>query len=58
MKDIIENCMGASEAACKSSCPMNTDAKTYVRLIGEDKGKEAIKVIRETLFLPGVLGRI
>lgn len=58
IKNIVENCMGDSEAACKSSCPMNTDAKNYVRLIGEGKGEEAIKVIRETLFLPGTLGRI
>lgn len=58
MKNIVENCMGASETTCKSSCPMNTDVKTYVRLIGEGKGKEAIRTIRETLFLPGTLGRI
>ena len=58
MKDIVENCMGDSEAACKSNCPMNTDVKSYVRLIGEENGQEAIKVIREKLFLPGTLGRI
>lgn len=58
MKDIVENCMGDSEAACKSNCPMNTDVKKYVKLIGEENGQEAIKVIREKLFLPGTLGRI
>lgn len=58
MKDIVENCMGDSQAACKSNCPMNTDVKEYVKLIGENKGKEALHVIREKLFIPGVLGRV
>nr|WP_307774561.1 FAD-dependent oxidoreductase [uncultured Cetobacterium sp.] len=58
MKDLVENCMGDSVAACKSNCPMNTDVKKYVKLIGENNGEEAIKTIREKLFLPGTLGRI
>lgn len=58
MSEFNENCMGDSEAACVTTCPMNTDARGYVKLIGEGKGKEAIKLIRENLFLPGTLGRI
>ncbi|MGL4731884.1 MAG: FAD-dependent oxidoreductase [Clostridium sp.] len=58
MKTIVDNCMGDSEAACVATCPMHTDVKSYVRLIKEDKGEEAIKVIREKLFIPGSLGRI
>ncbi|WP_194191378.1 FAD-dependent oxidoreductase [Clostridium chrysemydis] len=58
MKNIVDNCMGDSEAACVATCPMHTDVKSYVRLIKEDKGFEAIKVIRENLFIPGSLGRI
>ncbi|MEG1480799.1 FAD-dependent oxidoreductase [Clostridium sp.] len=58
MKDIVENCMGDSEAACVATCPMHTDVKSYVRLIKEGNGEEAIKVIRNDLFIPGTLGRI
>ncbi|MFD3157968.1 heterodisulfide reductase-related iron-sulfur binding cluster [Haloimpatiens sp. FM7330] len=58
MKNIVENCMGDSEPACAATCPMHTNVKEYVRLIKEDKGEEAIKVIREKLFIPGTLGRI
>ncbi|MGL4392158.1 MAG: FAD-dependent oxidoreductase [Fusobacteriaceae bacterium] len=58
MQEIVDDCMGDSNAACITACPMNTDAKGYVKLIGEGKGKEAIKLIREKLFIPGVLGRI
>ena len=58
MKEIAEHCMGEETAACVATCPMHTNVKEYVRLIREGKGEEAIKVIREQLFLPGTLGRI
>lgn len=58
MLEVIDGCMGDAEAYCVSRCPMHTDVKTYVNLIGEGKGEEALKVIREKLFLPGTLGRI
>lgn len=58
MKTLVSDCMGEENAACVTTCPMNTDAKKYVKLIGEGKGNEAIKVIRENLFIPGILGRI
>jgi len=55
---IIDDCMGNEDAFCQSKCPMSTDVKKYVNLIGEKKYDEAIKVIREKLFLPNTLGRI
>ncbi|QEK11235.1 hypothetical protein FQB35_01980 [Crassaminicella thermophila] len=58
MKHIVDNCMGDSNPACVASCPMHTNVKEYVRLIGEGNGKEAIKVIREKLFIPKILGRV
>ena len=58
MKEIAEHCMGEETAACVATCPMHTNVKEYVRLIREGKGEEAIKVIRDQLFLPGTLGRI
>ncbi len=58
MREIAENCMGEETPACVATCPMHTNAKEYIRLIGEGKGEEAIRVIREKLFLPGTLGRI
>ena len=58
MQHIVDNCMGDSTAACKTACPMNTDAKEYIRLIREGKELESLKVIREKLFIPRALGRI
>lgn len=55
---IVNECMGLSDPFCQSRCPMSTDVKTYVKLIGEKKYDEAIKVIRDKLFLPNTLGRI
>ena len=58
MQEIVDGCMGEENAACVATCPMHTNAKEYIRLIREGKGEEAIKVIREKLFLPATLGRI
>lgn len=58
MKKIVDGCMGEEIPACKATCPMHTDVKEYVRLIKEGKGEEAIRVIRDKLFLPATLGRI
>ncbi len=58
MQQIVDECMGDSEASCVATCPMHTDAKGYINLINEDKGYEAIELIREKLFIPGTLGRI
>ena len=58
MQEIVDNCMGEETAACVATCPMHTNVKEYVRLIRDGKGEEAIKVIREQLFIPATLGRI
>ena len=58
MQHIVDNCMGEETAACVAACPMHTNVKENVRLIKEGKGEEAIKVIRDKLFLPASLGRI
>lgn len=58
MQHIVDNCMGDSKPACTTACPMNTDAKEYIKLLRENKGEEAIKVIREKLFIPKILGRV
>ena len=58
MRQIVDGCMGEENPACVATCPMHTNVKEYVRLIGEGKGEEAIKVIRDKLFIPATLGRI
>jgi NADPH-dependent glutamate synthase beta subunit-like oxidoreductase len=55
---IADKCMGLESPFCKSRCPMHTDVKEYVARIAEKDYGGAVKIIRETLFLPGTLGRI
>ena len=45
-------------APCVSRCPINLNARDYVGLIAEGKYLEALDLIRERLFFPGVIGRI
>ena len=56
--EIVEKCMADEPAFCQSECPMHTDARGYVTLVAEKKYDEAIKLIRQELFLPNTLGRI
>ena len=58
MQKIVDGCMGEETPDCQATCHMHTNVREYVRLIGEGKGEEAIKVIRDKLFLPASLGRI
>ncbi len=57
-KEIAEDCQGLEAPFCVAECPMHTDALGYIRHIREGKLEEAVRSIREKLFLPGTLGRI
>ncbi len=58
MREIVDDCMGDAPPYCEATCPMHTEVKSYVNLVAEGKHKDAIRVIREKLFLPATLGRI
>jgi heterodisulfide reductase subunit A-like polyferredoxin len=45
-------------AACSEACPGGLSAQGYVALIREGKLKEAVEMIRNTVPLPSVCGRI
>jgi NADPH-dependent glutamate synthase beta subunit-like oxidoreductase/Fe-S oxidoreductase len=58
IREIVNDCMGDAAPFCQAACPMHTDVRGYVGLIAEGKYMDAIRLIREEIFLPGVLGRI
>ena len=58
MREIVNDCMGDAAPFCQAACPMHTDVRGYVGLIAEGKYRDAIRLIREELFLPATLGRI
>lgn len=45
-------------APCTNACPAGLSAQGYVALIGQGKFKEALELIRGTVPLPSVCGRI
>lgn len=43
---------------CQVTCPAGLNVQGYVQLVGQGKYLEAIRLIRERVPLPGVLGRV
>jgi NADPH-dependent glutamate synthase beta subunit-like oxidoreductase len=44
--------------ACQRTCPVNLDIRGYIGLIAEGKYEESLRLIRERLPFPGIIGRI
>ncbi|MBU3947552.1 MAG: FAD-dependent oxidoreductase [Proteobacteria bacterium] len=47
-----------AKAPCRDACPAGINVQGYVALLSQGKYKEALKLIKENLPLPGVIGRI
>jgi NADPH-dependent glutamate synthase beta subunit-like oxidoreductase/NAD-dependent dihydropyrimidine dehydrogenase PreA subunit len=43
---------------CQRTCPVNLDIRGYIGLIAEGKYEESLRLIRERLPFPGIIGRI
>jgi NADPH-dependent glutamate synthase beta subunit-like oxidoreductase len=56
--EIIGKCIVDNLPYCQAACPLHIDAKGYVRLIKEGKFGESLRLIRERLPFPGIIGRI
>jgi len=57
-QEIASNCQGLEAPFCTAECPMHTDALGYIRHIREGRLDDAVRLIREKLFLPATLGRV
>ena len=61
MKSIIEKanyCIGCINKPCSKACPLNNDTGGFIKLIKEDKLKEAYNLLSETTILESICGRI
>ena len=58
MREVVNDCMGDAVPFCQAACTMHTDVRGYVGLVADGKYRDAIRLIREKLFLPAVLGRV
>ena len=43
---------------CRQACPLGVNAQGYAQLIARGEEGEAVKLLRETLPFPGILGRV
>ncbi|MBN2208422.1 MAG: FAD-dependent oxidoreductase [Candidatus Coatesbacteria bacterium] len=48
----------ADRPPCNAACPAGVNAKAYVALIAEGRFDHALRVVRERIPFPGVIGRV
>lgn len=54
----VSRCIQCKVPTCIPGCPVEIDIKGFIRLIGEKKYIEAVRLIKEKSFLPAVCGRV
>ena len=58
LENIIEEHSGDCMGPCELSCPAGCDIPDFITAISQQNDKEALKIIKQTIPLPGILGRI
>jgi len=51
-------CPDLFKAKCINACPLGQEVPGYISLVEEERFEEAIRLIRQTNPMPGVLGRV
>jgi len=51
-------CPDLVKAKCINACPLGQEVPGYISLVSEERFEEAIRLIRQTNPMPGVLGRV
>jgi formate dehydrogenase major subunit len=55
---LLSNHVGDCRPPCALNCPAGTDCQGYVGLIANGEYREAVKLIKERIPLPGCIGRV
>ena len=58
IKKIGDKCLQCLKSPCQLGCPLNNDIKKIIKLVRDEKYKEAYEVLFETTVLPSVCGRV
>ena len=58
LERILEGHCGDCSGPCEVSCPAGCDIPAFVSAIADGNDREAIRIIKEDIPLPGILGRI
>ena len=53
-----EYCLTCPNKPCSNTCPLNNDTAGFIKLIKEEKYKEAYELLTETTVLQSICGRI
>jgi NADH-quinone oxidoreductase subunit F len=51
-------CSALVKTQCINACPLGQEVPGYITLVAEERFEEAIRLIRQTNPMPGVLGRV
>lgn len=58
IKEKANYCIGCIKKPCQQKCPLNNDTTGFIKLIKEEKYKEAYELLCETTILQSICGRI
>ena len=53
-----EHCLGCKVKMCQKGCPLGNDITEFIKLVKEEKYKEAYEVLSNTTILQPICGRI
>ena len=58
IKSQAEYCLNCIKKPCSNTCPLNNDTAGFIKLVKEEKYKEAYELLCETTVLQSICGRI
>ena len=58
MKELLDNCASCITKPCQAGCPLSNDITGFIKLMKEEKYKEAYDLLCNTTVLPSICGRI
>ncbi len=58
LREFEYRCIQEEPAECVAACPLHVDARSFVMAVAAGDWDESWKVLRKTMPLPGILGRI
>ncbi|MGE5236535.1 MAG: FAD-dependent oxidoreductase [Acidobacteriota bacterium] len=56
--EILRRCRGEGPANCVARCPLHVDARGFVQLTGRGEFRAALRLVREHLPFPAILGHL
>lgn len=58
IKELVNECYGCINKPCQTGCPLNNDTTGFIKLVKEEKYKEAYELLCQTTVMQPVCGRI